>query len=312
MSKSSINFKPAKSNSEFHNERKQELDYNFPELIVNNESWINDRIKNQQKKIEDYCKKKSGRKLQKNATPIREAVVNINADHGMKDLKNLAKSLQEKKGIECFQIHIHRDEGKSRKQLNYHAHMLFNWQDKKTGKMLRLNKVEMSKIQTLVANNLGMERGELKVNSNRERLEPIELKRQYVEAELSELQTQINVLEQKKNNLKSRNKSGKERRKASIIKRLNREDFTGLPVKETTQIINGEIERNQRVIDQVGEEYKRGEEEHKRSEKEHKIIARRLQEFKAILGESKIRKEEVEKAIRDYKIAAGKLQKART
>lgn len=188
MSKASINFKAAKSNSTSHNEREKNLDYVYSDLSKNNEIWKDDEIKNRQQEIAGICKKLSGRKMQKNSTPIREAVVNLNANHAIPDLKNLAKKLEKEKGIKCFQIFIHRDEGKDRENLNYHAHLVFDWQNKKTGKMIRLNKLDMSEIQTLVAAELNMERGELKVNSNRERLEPIELKRQEREKEVAQLE----------------------------------------------------------------------------------------------------------------------------
>ena len=151
-----------------------------------------------QKKIESYCKATSKRKLQKNATPIREAVVLIKPDHTMEDLVDLADKIKDEFGIECFQIHIHRDEGKSRDDLNLHAHMVFRWQDMETGKTMRVNKLGMSQLQTLVANALGMERGKLKENSNRERLEPTEYKRQQEELRQKELQEQNDILEQKK------------------------------------------------------------------------------------------------------------------
>ena len=170
MAKASIHFSPIKSNSEAHNERTTKLDYNFPELERNNESFILERVDARTKAINSHCKIVSGRKLQKNAEPVREAVVNLNSHHTMDDLKRLATVLKEKKAIDCFQIHIHRDEGKSRDELNYHAHMIFDWQDKATGKTLKLNRADKYQIQDIVAETLRMKRGELRVNSNRERL----------------------------------------------------------------------------------------------------------------------------------------------
>lgn len=204
MSKSSINFKAVKSNSEHHNFRQGPLDYVFEDLSGSNDSWSTSSIQDKQKMIEESCQILSGRKLQKNATPIREAVVNLQPHHDMSDLKRLASELENKFGIRCFQIHIHRDEGKSKEDINHHAHMVFDWQDKHKGSTLRLNKVAMSQIQTLVANTLDMERGELKVNSNRERLEPIEYKRQQEDIRHQELQEQNSVLEQKKNEVRAR------------------------------------------------------------------------------------------------------------
>jgi hypothetical protein len=204
MAKSMINIKAVKPSSEVHNNREKDYDYVFSDLTPKNEKWESDSISSMQKKIESYCKATSKRKLQKNATPIREAVVLIKPDHTMEDLVDLADKIKDEFGVECFQIHIHRDEGKSRDDLNLHAHMVFRWQDMETGKTMRVNKLGMSQLQTLVANALGMERGELKENSNRERLEPTEYKRQQEELRQKELQEQNDVLEQKKNEVRAR------------------------------------------------------------------------------------------------------------
>ena len=204
MAISSINFKPIKASSERHNERLQDLDYVIPELTRNNESWKSSSISSMQKHIESECRRISGRKLQKNAEPIREAVVNLNANHSMDDLKRLGQALENRFGIQCFQIHIHRDEGKSSEDLNYHAHMLFSWQNKATGKTLKLNRADLSQIQDLVAETLQMQRGELRENSNRSRLEAVEYKVQQESIKLQQLQQQNADLEQKKNTIKAR------------------------------------------------------------------------------------------------------------
>lgn len=207
MAKASINFKPIKALSEQHNERTQKLDYVESEFSVNNENWKSHSIQEMEREIKRYCKEKSGRKLQKNATPIREAVVNLNEHHSMDDLKKLAGRLQEEKGMKCFQIHIHRDEGRWENdefKFNYHAHMVFRWQDMESGKTLRLNKADLSQIQTLVAEDLGMERGDFKENSNRERLEAVEYKVQQESIKQKKLQEQNDSLEQKKNEVRAR------------------------------------------------------------------------------------------------------------
>lgn len=242
MAKASINFKVVQSNSKNHNERITKLDYNFPDLEHQNETWKSAEIDKKEDEIRTYCKQKSGRKMQKNAEPIREAVVNLNANHTMGDLKKLAKELKENHQIDCFQIHIHRDEGKSRQEINYHAHMLFDWQDKETGKTLKLNRTDLSKIQDLVSQNLKMERGELRVNSNRERLEPIEYKRQQEELRLKELQPQIERLEQKKNRATERNaRCADEHRQASERHRELENAITGTEraIKDAEEEIRG-------------------------------------------------------------------------
>lgn len=211
MAKSSIHFRPVKPNSQAHNERLTSLDYVKTDLTKNNEHWKAADISVREKEIRSHCRQVSGRKMMKNAEPIREAVVNLNDNHNLEDLLQLSKVLQKEKGIECFQIHIHRDEGKSREELNYHAHMLFDWQDKKTGKVRRLSPKDLSEIQTLVADSLKMERGELRVNSNRERLSPIEYKRQQEEKKLQQLRSEVKGLEQKKNRAATRNEKLKAR-----------------------------------------------------------------------------------------------------
>lgn len=216
MAKSSIHFRAALATSEAHNLRQVDLDYVVKDRANENNSFITETIADRSKTIARLCKEKSGRKLQKNAEPIREAVVNLNPSTTMEDLKHLAAALESEFKIKCFQIHIHRDEGHSDAltgefKTNHHAHMLFDWQDKEKGTMLKLNRVQLSQIQTLVATTLDMERGELRVNTNRERLEPIEFKKQKALEDIKLLQEQTSFLEQKKNEAIERNKRLRER-----------------------------------------------------------------------------------------------------
>jgi len=221
---SSINIKPVKANSQNHNERLGDLDYVYSELTKNNETWKIAEIGDRYSEIAALTKEKTGRKIQAKATPIREAVVNMREDHTMEDLKRLAADLKKEFNIEAFQIHIHRDEGYTKKYkskgeekgdvvLNRHAHILFDWQDKNTGKSIKLLRHQTSQMQKVTADSLGMERGELKENSNRERLEAVAFKEKKIHEEIKEmipkvvllkkeefrLQEETKVLEQKKN-----------------------------------------------------------------------------------------------------------------
>lgn len=180
MAKSSINFKVVKSSSESHNTRALKLDYVHTELSHKNDSWSVDSVSNVLAEAKALCQYITGRKMQKNAKPIREAVINLNEHHTVEHLKSVADRLKMRFGIKCFQIHIHRDEGlkeDGKIKINHHAHMLFDFQNKQTGHTHKLNPLQLSQIQTLVAEELKMERGELKVNSNTERLEAVEYKR---------------------------------------------------------------------------------------------------------------------------------------
>lgn len=212
-SKASINFKPVKSNSEHHNLRRAKLDYVHEDLLWKNEVWRTDEINPRLSSIRQLYKEKVGQNMQKKATPIREAVVNIKSDTTIDDLKALADDLRREKGIDCFQIHVHRDEGKSIDDINYHAHMVFDWQNKATGKSFKLNRQDISEIQDIVAERLKMERGERKENTNRQRLEAVEYKAHQEEQKMKILQEENALLEQKKNELESE------------YKRLKREDI---------------------------------------------------------------------------------------
>jgi len=194
--KTSINFKAVKSDSETHNFRKKTFDYIRKDLTPNNEYWLEQKISDRMQKIEAYCKVKSGRKLQKNAIPVREAVVVIKENTTMLELQNLAKRLEDELKIRIFQIAIHKDEGHTDKvtkewKPNYHAHLVADWQDLKTGKTLKHQSFHYSKMQDLTAECLNMERG---ISGSRGRLEAIEFKIQQKEEDLKVLEEMYNKM----------------------------------------------------------------------------------------------------------------------
>lgn len=187
--KTSINFKEAKFDSEIHNFRKKHFNYVRKDLSSKNEYWKSESIAERRIKIESYCKEKSGRKLQKNAMPIREAVVVIKNNTTMLDLQNLSKRLEEELGIKVFQIAIHKDEGHYDKDTeewkpNYHAHLVADWQDLKSGKTLKHQSFHYSKMQDITAESLGMERG---VSNSVSRLEALEYKIKMKEEEYAQI-----------------------------------------------------------------------------------------------------------------------------
>src|SRR5690554_244025 len=210
--KTSINFKAVKSDSEIHNFRKKTFNYIRKDLTSKNEYWQEQKIADRIQKIETYCKEKSGRKLQKNAMPVREAVVVIKENTTMQELHNLSKRLEEELKIKVFQIAIHKDEGHYDKDTNewkpnYHAHLVADWQDLETGKTLKHQSFHYSKMQDITAECLGMERG---VSSSKARLEAIQFKIKKEEEYLKNL----------------------EERKNEIKKELSSEKFEELIIKE--------------------------------------------------------------------------------
>ena len=203
--KTSINFKAAKSDSEIHNFRKKSFDYIRKDLTHKNEYWMEQKIADQIQKIESYCKEKSGRKLQKNAMPIREAVVVIKENTTMQDLQNLSKRLEEELKIRIFQIAIHKDEGHYDKDTkewkpNYHAHLVADWQDLQTGKTLKHQSFHYSKMQDFAAECLEMERG---ISGSLARLEAVEFKIKKKEEDLKILEERYQEMQQEMESKKS-------------------------------------------------------------------------------------------------------------
>lgn len=203
--KTSINFKAVKSDSETHNFRKKTFDYIRKDLTPKNEYWMEQKISDRIQKIEAYCKEKSGRKLQKNAMPVREAVVVIKENTTMLELQNLAKRLEEELSIRVFQISIHKDEGHTDKDTkewkpNDHAHLVADWQDLKTGKTLKHQSFHYSKMQDLAAECLNMERG---ISGSRGRLEAIEFKIQQKEEDLKVLEERYDLMKSEMGSKKS-------------------------------------------------------------------------------------------------------------
>jgi len=225
--KTSINFKAVKSDSEIHNFRKKTFDYIRKDLTRKNEYWQEDKIADRVLKIEAYCKEKSGRKLQSNAMPVREAVVVIKEDTTMKDLHDLSKKLEQELGIRIFQIAIHKDEGHWDKESkewkpNLHAHLVADWQDLKTGKTLKHQSFHYSKMQDLAAECLGMERG---TAGSIGRLEAVEFK-------IKKKEEELDALEQKVKEIKS--ELGSSKFKDLIIKEP---DFLGFQRIKTDKTI---------------------------------------------------------------------------
>jgi len=180
MQKSSINIQPVKGNSEAHNLRKTKLDYVFSSKTHLNQSIVMDEIGPTRQRLEELYKEKTGQKMQKKATPIREGVVIVGKKNNMKDLVKMSGRIEEELGIKTMQIHLHEDEGHQDRdsgefKQNRHAHIVFNWINEETGKSVKLNKQHMAQMQTIVAESLGLQRGQ---SSDKKHLHSMEFKAQ--------------------------------------------------------------------------------------------------------------------------------------
>jgi hypothetical protein len=188
MAKTSVHFQPCKEISEIHNYRKKKLDYVRTQVTNKNENWMWDSSKSladRREEIRKLVKEKTGRKMQSKAVPLHEAVVVIDYKTTMDDLKKLGKIYQQRFGIECIHISIHRDEGHwinrngedvglkptdnpTQKQIiegvkwkpNLHAHMVFDWYNHENGKSWKTSKQDARDMQTIAAEVLSMGRGQ--------------------------------------------------------------------------------------------------------------------------------------------------------
>lgn len=193
---SSIHVKAVKSGSERHNEREQDLDYVRKDLTHENESFKLMPIAEARLSIENRYRASTGQKMQAKATPIKEGVLLISTQHGIEDLKILAEKLEYRFGIKTIQAYTHKDEGHYDKvtkewKPNYHAHMVFDWTDQGTGKNLKLSREDMSEMQTIVADSLGLKRG---VKSSKKHIDAMSFKANEMEKDLEKVYKVQNVL----------------------------------------------------------------------------------------------------------------------
>jgi hypothetical protein len=180
MAISSINVQAVTSHAIAHNERVSSPSYligedensknEFVSYLQENETF--ETIKDQISK--DY-EKTNSRKYQSNSVPVKEAVLNLNAHHTIKDVEKVALALQKEFGYRPLHIAIHQDEGHisedGEKHFNHHAHIVFQNYDLDKHKTPRLNATDMRRMQTVVADTLGMQRGEDKKITGKQRLE---------------------------------------------------------------------------------------------------------------------------------------------
>lgn len=196
--------------SEVHNKREKDLPYVRKELTHLNESfsYIGERsLRDEEKRIKRCVKNKTGRKLQKNAIPMKEGVVLIKEDTTVEDLQNFCKRCKEELGIIPLQIHIHRDEGhwKDGEWIpNLHAHVVWRMYDE-NGRNVRLQRGKCCSMQDIAAETLGMERGipsakshltslQFKIKCVQQELETLEKEKKLNTARVNELVREISVL----------------------------------------------------------------------------------------------------------------------
>ena len=205
----SVHIKPCNiGQSEAHNQRtKVYLDhinaeklYIRKDLIPEDQSWASNlqggmTLRQYYDAIGRMVKEKTGRAMQTKererinkktgkvtkiagCTPLREGVVVCKADITMEQLRRFADLCRQRFGITAIQIHLHCDEGHcldpndtSTWKPNYHAHVIWDWMNHETGKSYKLDNEDISLVQDMAAEALGMERGVSKLETGKRHLE---------------------------------------------------------------------------------------------------------------------------------------------
>ena len=204
--------------SETHNLREKQLSYVVPEMSHLNESVIHEHIPEALARIETTYTEVTGQRMQPTATPLKEAVLVIREDTTMEQVEKFGELCRQELGITPIQFHIHRDEGhydSATKEWkpNLHAHIVFDCtcrehrlverpakfsKEMKSkngkpptklidnyGKIVRLSKADMSRMQDLAAIATGMERG---IASDKVHLDAQRYKAQVIAEEVKALE----------------------------------------------------------------------------------------------------------------------------
>lgn len=135
---------------------------------------------------------------------------------------------------------VEADMKKLQLKMNYHAHAIFSLYDRDTCKSARLNKTQMSQLQTVVANLLNMERG--KIWSKTQRKNHWQIKEEHSKLREKKLEKKANENDLKliiKNQREELKKLGGKREEHSILEQLHRD----LKIKlKNENLTIGEIE----------------------------------------------------------------------
>lgn len=226
-----------------------------------------------------YCENKNG--VSKSGKPkglqnftkkekcYHEFIYEISEHTTMEQCQELTEKIAELTGFTPLQIAIHRDEihqnAKGEMQTHYHAHAVFFTLDKDTGLQLArqeasLNKQNLSKIQTLTAETLKMDRGENRLEKGLESpkyIQDYKIYSQYKEMERKlqekwfkrqkEIEAKIKELERKEQELKNKEAELDKRKKViqDFINQLKNEH------KEKFEKINNLYENKKSLVKNI-------------------------------------------------------------
>lgn len=164
MAISSINIQPATAHCFAHNDRSDKVTYLIDSSKENECSApapvAQKALAQMISEAEKYRKDNGLRAMKSDTVKAVEAVVNLNATHKLADVERLAEKIEAEFGFRAVQIAVHRDEGKSSSEKNYHAHIVMcNLTPEGKTIQRTLGRDGLKKLQDITARELGMERG---------------------------------------------------------------------------------------------------------------------------------------------------------
>ncbi len=176
-----------------------------------------------QEKDVKYTDKNGKVRTRNGASPIRECVVVTEKDTRLKDILHFTKEVEKKWGIKALQVLLHRDEGHYENPSdentwvpNYHAHIIWDWMDWKTGKSIKLNADDMSTMQDMVAEAMDMERGQKKSETGLDHLERNDFILQKQEKEKKRLEEEKRKAQSEKAKAENKANEAKEEAKKAV------------------------------------------------------------------------------------------------
>ena len=214
-------------------------------------------------------------------SPIREGVIPIKADTQISDFAKINNWLIAK-GIHPVRIDLHHDEGyqdsDGKRKYNHHAHIVMDYLDHNTGKTVKLTKEDIEELQGVVADALGMERGEKKAVTGARHLNPAEYRQEEAERKAKEAQNKTSEAVSRYNTIISQVKE-KEAILDDLTKEINQNEYT-------SELQAEDFRRTRENLDQLEEQVKDRQNELNELKK---IIAKERQQL-MIIESSKFEK----------------------
>ena len=327
MAQSSIHIEKGHAGFLTHNDRsrptKNTIFFDEKNEIFNDSKTAFEIYRKELNKRSEAYTQKTKQKLQKNAITHLSAIVNLNANHSLEDLKPLISHLENELDTKVFQVAIHRDEGHIKTDTkepikNYHAHIEFMGLDSQGSSVRRkLTKKFLSDLQTKTAELLQMERG---INYAKERkprpkrLDTYDHKRakELAEQELVPVLAKQKDLKAEITRLREELKEqGAVREDYAQLEQLNRElkeqikakDLTIEELKEKLQAhsigTSSDDDKLKKLADLAAEKIRAEQEAHKETQKQLSEAQKTILKHEATISLQKQRIELLEQNIND-------------